>query len=257
MLKHLAMMAVLFACGSVHAQVLHGKDLPTLNNPADHPNTTPVTTSNSTTTTPTIVTEGPNIEAESAKLAGEIRSSGFFLNGQQRQQIEDHITAIRGILFGSTTKNYACVSRDNDGLFPFLLGVRNGVDFKKFDGAVYPTLADCNSAIQSMRISHQYSIACTSRDADGSHPWILIAINEQGSFTRLVSSAVDTLQQCESGLKQVVIGDTQALYCGSKDESGMRPFVSGSFNFETTEARAGAESFSSISECFNFLNGTR
>lgn len=144
-----------------------------------------------------------SIEQDSFRVAHEIRIQGPNLSFEQRTKIAAHLQAIRDTLY-STNSNVAhlCVSRDNDGKNPYVIGFRSGAQIKKVSGTTFVDAASCQLSLDSMKVAQDGILVCITRDGDGRNPWQLGLLDNMGGIQKVAQSNTNTFEDCLNLLKK-------------------------------------------------------
>jgi hypothetical protein len=203
---------------------------------------------------------GADIERDSARLASEIRRHGPGLSASRRDQIAAQLQAIRDILYGhggGSGDSYACVSRDNDGRGPYVIGLRSGISVQRVPGTTYERVVTCESALQGLRQIGSLTLACVSRDNDGRGPWVLGSLDGRGGLAKISASMTSTFESCQSLMDRTVVRGNDALYCASRDNDGRGPYVAASIDIFNGSTQKGRESFSELEACWAFVGSAR
>ncbi|MBS1958630.1 MAG: hypothetical protein JST80_04080 [Bdellovibrionales bacterium] len=204
-----------------------------------------------------------DIVRDSAQLASEIRRESPYLTRAQAAAISEKIQDIRTIIYGGSSGsdlNLTCVSRDNDGRDPWVLGVRDGINVSRLTSAVFANNADCTSAINNAKSFRGVAVTCVSRDNDGRAPFQFATIVNDGGVkaNKVAKSISGSYADCQGTLNRALpsSGRDQLTYCTSRDNDGRAPFVAVNLDIRSGNAQAGSESFNAIDQCWGFL-GTR
>jgi len=157
----------------------------------------------------------------------------------------------------SEPTNLVCVAKDNDGMRPFVIASRVGVQMKKSDTG-FDTMEDCQSALTVARGIQFGSIVCSSRDLDGNNPWDLVFINNDGASQKISPSTTTSFAECLDLSKKMIpsFEKNSAVYCVSRDGDAMAPFYAVNMMVDigsTIKMEQSTDSFQTLQECWAFL----
>lgn len=162
------------------------------------------------------------------------------------------------LFFATVTANaqLVCVSRDNDGISPYVFGIRKDVDIEKIPGTKFGSIQDCQMSLTYARYFRTSALACVSRDGDGMNPWILGMFSYQRGFERIADSASSSLSDCIYLAGRLIHRhhSETVLYCTSRDRDSMGPYVAASINLENGLTRKGSDHFSDLQSCWASLS---
>lgn len=194
------------------------------------------------------------LEREAYRVADEIRREAPYLSSQDQAEISRKLQEIREIIRGGgqSSGQYVCVSRDNDGQNPWVIGVREGVTVTRITQAQYSTKTGCEGALSAARDIRGSLLICTSRDNDGQNPY-QIGLLQGKSLIKVVSSIVSTQSECSEMVRSIRVQGRLATFCGSRDNDGRSPYVAVALDLSTGQVTKGSESFSSIQQCRQFI----
>lgn len=171
------------------------------------------------------------------------------------EQLRDAQLTLRGGLGQGTgnvnTANLSCVSRDNDGMNPYVIAIRDPRDFSvtKVQGLSFKK-EDCERAIRSIRTVRGSSFLCASRDNDGMNPITIYALD---SSLRSVAQKIGSyrgVQECEQALSSALLSRTHLAVCASRDNDGMNPFIRIVYSLQDrTVNRDAGVTYRSMQEC--------
>ncbi|MEM6731036.1 MAG: hypothetical protein AAF658_05745 [Myxococcota bacterium] len=118
--------------------------------------------------------------------------------------------------------SFLCVSRDNDGIAPWVLAKRVGVTITRYDHAVYNTTSSCGVALENTLVLNSGSVwVCASRDRDGINPFALVELAEDAGSPTMVYS---NFGQCVDAVDEAYLDPAGALVCASRDRDGINPW---------------------------------
>lgn len=190
------------------------------------------------------------------QVAEEVSSSERFLSPVQQGQVSRHLEQIRAILNGGGNQPgpspYVCVSRDNDGSRPYVIGYKDFATVVRINGTTQNTLEACEQSIASGRRVFNRLFVCGSRDNDGSRPHALLALNGKEPALKLNNGTLNSIEDCQTVVRSMQVRREGVLYCGSRDNDGSRPFVKMGYRFDGSFDK-GNESYNSLSDCIRTL----
>ena len=196
-----------------------------------------------------------NIVVDAQNLSLEVRRQAPYLNLTQQAQISKEFATIRGILYGQnpgSNASYTCVSRDNDGRDPWVLGIRSGLNVSRIAAGYYKTQGDCTTALNSTRYLNGASLICVSRDNDGASPYQLGVLGND--VTRLPRTMTSSAAACQSLMQALrPTRDGTVVYCTARDNDGAAPYQAVSLNLQNLQVTGGSETYQSMAACQQFL----
>ena len=209
------------------------------------------------------------VEIEAQSVAQEVRQEAPYLTVSQEQEIMEHLRAVRQIIRNGSSHNggdyghghdnegyqeatYTCVARDNDDRAPWVIGVRQGVNVTRINAAQFTTKPDCDNTIKTGRVIRGNNLICLSRDNDGRAPWQLANIDGT-NVQKIPATIVDSLEKCQTFLRDLRPRGVNATFCGSRDNDSRAPYQAINLNIETNEVTRGTELFDSVAKCNAFL----
>jgi hypothetical protein len=200
------------------------------------------------------------IEQEAQSLAYDLQREGRYLSEGQRMQIARNLESIRRIMAGDVGHpnpppsygNYTCVSRDNDGRNPYVLGYRQGVNVTRISGETFNTNQECSVAISQSRQLQGRTVMCVSRDNDGRNPYQLAVLNGT-QISRVQRTMVNSKDECLSLLQTLRPRREGMTFCTSRDNDGRNPYVAAILNLSSNSVQVGTETFSDKASCERFL----
>ncbi|MDG0815324.1 hypothetical protein [Bdellovibrio svalbardensis] len=208
-----------------------------------------------------------SIELKAQTIAQDLQYNGRNLTREQRFEISRNLDAIRRIMKGGSTlplpppppplpaptSNYTCVSRDNDGRNPYVLGIREGINVTRIMAATFSTEAECQGNLNSIRYVGGKSLLCLSRDNDGRNPFLVASLSG-GRISRIIRTVVSTKGECDDLLGNFRPDrNNNVSFCTSRDNDGRVPYVAAILNLNSESIQTGSESFSSLGACKSFL----
>lgn len=192
-------------------------------------------------------------------LLEDIRSEVDFSRASRRdlESIRSQLRDIRETLrYGSGGSNppgagfqLNCLSRDNDGLAPFIASLRDPRDFSEFKipGTVGGK-ENCERAIRQAREVEGVLFICGSRDNDGHNPYHLVMFSLRTKASKAFASFRD-LNECTSMLSQALVSRTHLSLCAARDHDGLRPYARFSMEIRTGEVRSSGATYDSLNAC--------
>ncbi len=144
--------------------------------------------------------------------------------------------------------NYVCVSRDNDGRGPYVFGYKDIANVVRISGTVLNTLEECESGLANARLSEDYLFACVSRDGDGLKPYAFVGLYGANPVLRLRHSNLGNAESCLSSIRSMQVHPEGLVYCGSRDNDGLPPYVRVTYRFTGTYQMGSGEYFT-LGEC--------
>lgn len=185
-------------------------------------------------------------------VADQIRESEYDLTTSQRAEINRDLNrilrALRNDLPGDEySSSYVCVSRDNDGRNPWIIGEKNGVQITRLAGTVFSTKDECETALAKARRTSAGLAICASRDNDGRNPMTVMILTGTAA-KKLPNSTQPDGAACEFVLRNMKVSRKGILYCTSRDNDGRSPFIQMSYQFDGQSARGG-DTYSSMADC--------
>jgi hypothetical protein len=201
-----------------------------------------------------------NIEQKAHEVARDIQRYGRSLTGSERLEVAQKLESISRILRGDNSdvggngnSEYTCVSKDNDGVRPFVIAVRNGIDVQRTNLA-FNSMSECNESLSVKRfVGNRTALVCASKDGDGVRPFQMIAIGA-GGVQKIERTVTNTLAECRALVESLQIDRRgTALLCVSKDSDGVRPFVAAELDVTSKTVRIGTEQFDSKQACDGFI----
>ncbi len=133
----------------------------------------------------------------------------------------------QAITTGDEDYNLICVSRDDDGLSPYSIALRNGpiVEEKRFLIS-YTDNDECKSAIGVQEAEEGNTYICASRDNDGLRPHEIVIVDFSSFHNRYIKTNVvpGTKENCHRALDAKMHSQGSDYMCASKDRDGLRPF---------------------------------
>ncbi len=148
----------------------------------------------------------------------QLRGSEAERDGESYTSAESCYLGIREI----ADDEFTCVSRDNDGAAPYVLAQRIGVDFTRYEHAVYATTLECLEAASApVDLGLGPLWICTSRDEDGDAPFALVERAVDSRPPRLVYGS---LEECTDAASLAVRETDGSLVCASRDRDGIDPW---------------------------------
>lgn len=198
-----------------------------------------------------------SIEQEAARISFQLQRDGRYLAPSQREQIARHLESIDRILEGggqgrNEGGEYTCVSRDNDGRSPYVLGIREGVQITRLKGETFKSEQSCKDTLASARNFARSTIMCVSKDNDGRSPYQLALLNGT-AISRIARTVSGDFQSCQLTLRALRSVRDQAVFCTSRDNDGRSPFVAVDLNVTTGATQVGSETFQDLMSCQRFL----
>lgn len=208
------------------------------------------------------------VELEAQSVAQEVRRAAPYLSVGQEQEILEHLRAVRQILYSGGNSNhghdydgggyksearYTCVARDNDDRAPWVIGVRESVNVTRINTAQFSTKADCDTTLSTGRVIRGNNLICVARDNDGRAPWQLANI-AGSTVTKIPATIVNTLENCQTFLRELRPRGVNAIFCGSRDNDSRAPYQAIIVNIETSQVTRGTELFDTVTKCNDFLN---
>ncbi|MCK6597017.1 MAG: hypothetical protein L6Q37_01525 [Bdellovibrionaceae bacterium] len=201
-----------------------------------------------------------SIQRQSQEIAADLKEEARYLSQDQIQKIARNLESIRRIMNNSSDPtdfpDYSCVSRDNDGRNPYVLGYRNGVDVVRIPGESFSTKEDCQTALASTRQVRRRTLLCVSRDSDGRTPYQL-SILDGAKINKIPYTVSSDKSQCQQTLKELKTQGQNVIFCTSRDNDGRTPYIAISLNLIDISVKKGSETFTNISDCKQFLSGNR
>ena len=150
--------------------------------------------------------------------------------------------------------NLVCVSKDNDGLSPYSITLRNGpVEEKRFLVS-YQTIDECKSAIEIREAVEGSTYICAPKDNDGLAPFEILIVDFGNSHSRYIktNAILGTKKNCDQALNAKVLSKGSDHVCASKDADGLNPF--GLFRLErNANSQLVGGVFSGFEECLGSL----
>lgn len=203
----------------------------------------------------------PSIEVVGQRVASDIVRFGRSLGPNDRAEVSRHLDAISRILGGqgqggggfTQGPEYTCVSRDNDGANPYVIGIKDRIQVTRIKNAQFSSQGECQSTLQSIRSVGYNSMLCLSRDNDGSNPYLLSVLNGS-NVTRIVKTVVQSKAECDGLLQNLQPRQNAATFCTSRDNDGAAPYVAASLDLSTLTLQLGTESFQTKSVCQQFID---
>tara|TARA_R110000868_G_scaffold117600_13_gene312445 strand:+ start:15312 stop:15995 length:684 start_codon:yes stop_codon:yes gene_type:complete len=149
--------------------------------------------------------------------------------------------------------NLSCISRDNDGRDPYVLGVKDPITLSvtKLPHSNIGQEANCREVKDSAVSIRESIFACVSKDNDGRDPWS-IAHFKDGKFEGNINN-LGKLSDCSKSLSRALRSSQAVAFCASRDNDGRAPWVQMSVVVESGEThRAG--SYDTLDKCLNSKN---
>lgn len=202
--------------------------------------------------------EKMHIEQEAQAVASILQREGRYLSQSQRSEIAKNLLNIRRIILNGDSGRdqdqgeYQCVSRDNDGMNPYVIGYRDGVNITRIQGEQYPNIAECKASLASTRRLSGVTLMCVSKDRDGMNPFQLARFSGS-DFSRIERTVTKTKNECLSFLQSLTPRRGQVLFCTSRDNDGMNPYVAVGLNLRSGALQVGTEVFTKKESCQRFL----
>lgn len=197
---------------------------------------------------------------EAAELARELRANENSLSSTQEVQISRHLRSIRQVMNSDPANpgrpgenSYVCVSRDNDGRDPWMLGVRDFTNVVRISGTVVQTKQECENNLKNSRYIRGGLLTCFSRDNDGRDPWIMNFLGRDNSLIRLNRAVSTSYQDCANTIRDTKVTREGILYCASRDSDGRSPYVIVGYRTDGSGSQVGNETYSSYEQCRSSL----
>ncbi|MBX3039096.1 MAG: hypothetical protein KF789_00140 [Bdellovibrionaceae bacterium] len=199
------------------------------------------------------------LKNEILNLLEDIRSEVDFSRASRRdlENIRSQLREIRETLrYGSGGGNQpgqryqlSCISRDNDGVNPFIASLRDPSDFSetKIPGTV-GNRESCERAINQAREVEGVLFVCGSRDNDGHNPYALVMFSLRTKAAKTFASFRD-LNECTTMLSQALVSRTHLSVCAAKDNDGMKPYTRLSIEIRTGDVRSSGATYDSLNSC--------
>tara|TARA_R110000868_G_scaffold68518_7_gene202571 strand:- start:9388 stop:10074 length:687 start_codon:yes stop_codon:yes gene_type:complete len=149
--------------------------------------------------------------------------------------------------------NLSCISRDNDGRDPYVLGVKDPITLSvtKLPHSNIGPEVNCREVKESAVKVRESIFACVSKDNDGRDPWS-IAHFKDGKFEGNINN-LGKLSDCAMAMQRSIQSSQAIAFCASRDNDGRAPWVQMSVVAETGEThRAG--SYDTLVKCLNSKN---
>lgn len=187
------------------------------------------------------------------RVADQISSRASTLSPDQLQQISRLLRRIDQVMDGNPSQqlgHLTCVARDNDGQNPYVMAIREGINFTQIQGSVTNSLQDCQNQIQSILQKAGMSLICVSRDNDGMAPFKLGLLNLNSASVVSQGSQIvyNSRASCQAAAQQSHQTNGGVIVCGSRDGDGMSPFNQYLLG-PSGQVQRGNASFNSMSEC--------
>ncbi|HRO68464.1 MAG TPA: hypothetical protein PL182_12915 [Pseudobdellovibrionaceae bacterium] len=143
----------------------------------------------------------------------------------------------------------SCISRDNDGMNPFVVSLRDPSDFSetKIPGTV-GSKENCERAISQAREVEGVLFICGSRDNDGQNPYGLVMFSLRTKAAKTFASFRD-LNECATMLSQALVSRTHLSVCASRDNDGLRPYTRLSIEIRSGDLRSSGATYDSLNSC--------
>jgi hypothetical protein len=195
------------------------------------------------------------VARDAAEVAREVSYAENYLSPSQEIEIQQHLQAIRNVLKGSPggsqpgKENYVCVSRDNDGRNPWMLGVRDFTNIVRIPGTVTNTKEDCEKNLNNTRLVRGGLLACFTRDDDGRNPWRMNFLGFDNRLILLDRAITNDYQTCVRTTNDTKITRDGILYCASRDEDGRNPYVIVGYRMDGSGSSVGNETYFTYEQC--------
>ncbi|NCN27774.1 hypothetical protein GW915_09380 [bacterium] len=191
------------------------------------------------------------------EVASEVDLAEYRLSPSQKQEIARNLNDILRSLDGRgrpprEQTRLVCVSRDDDGRAPYMIGVKEDlVTIKKVSKTVIQDKEDCEQIVEKARLARMGTLVCGTRDNDGRSPFILLLLDTKNAVARsLAYSATSSKEQCLAQLNDAVIYRESFGFCGSRDNDGRAPWSIVLVD-KDGQTRKGNDTYSSYEECAN------
>lgn len=197
----------------------------------------------------------------------EIRRLGNIVNnnlpGQYRAPLQTSVERLeaisRVVCSGGNIPSYppraeyTCVSRDNDGMAPYVFAIRQGIDVLRIRTEQFRSLQDCTQTLNSARFEFGRYLMCVSRDNDGQNPYQIAALAGD-VLTKIQGTVVRSKSDCDQTLAKLRADRSgQAVLCVSRDQDGQSPYTAISIDLTSLSVQRGSESFRTVAECERFI----
>lgn len=149
------------------------------------------------------------------------------------------------------TDNLSCVSRDNDGMNPFVIAIRDPRTFatSKVSGISFRK-EDCERAIRNIRTVRGSAFICAARDNDGMAPFVIYALDSSLRNIAQKLGSARSIAECEQTLSSALLSRTHMSICGARDNDGMAPFIRTIYSLQDrTVTRDTSIAYRSMQEC--------
>lgn len=194
-------------------------------------------------------------------LLEDIRSEVDFSRASRRdlENIRAQLREIRETLrYGTGGGNQpgqrpqlSCISRDNDGMNPFVASLRDPSDFSqtKIPGTV-GSKENCERAINQAREGEGVLFICGSRDNDGQNPYSLVMFSLRTKAAKTFASFRD-LNECTTMLSQALASRTHLSVCAARDNDGQKPYTRVTIEIRSGDVRSSGAVYDSLNSCVN------
>ncbi len=169
------------------------------------------------------------------------------------RRVKNSLKRSLNILQGGTTNPPArglllCISRDNDGRDPYILGMKDPRTLQtlRIINTNVGNKAQCKQVVQNYRQGGQFTIACVSKDNAGKDPWSPTLLGNGRMIKKL--NSLGALPNCIASINNAVITNYAMGICLSRDNDGKSPFVKAVLSFSDLSVTYG-EQFSKLAEC--------
>ena len=196
-------------------------------------------------------------ETRTQEVFDDLKQQTSVMSDDQKRQVMGHLLAISQILDSGASdraSSYGCVSRDNDGASPWVIGFKSGINVTRMNETKFSSLSDCQSALSSGRQTPAGLLLCISRDNDGNQPWQMTFVKGQ-MVERISQTTMSNFSTCQQTIRrsQYKYILNQLNFCTSRDGDGMNPYVAASIDLASKSLQKGTEMFQSMDACFSFL----
>lgn len=142
-----------------------------------------------------------------------------------------------------------CISRDNDGRSPFIIGIRDEqtLQVTRMSALVFDSTAACQEAIDNTARFGPNVYLCASRDADGKRPISLYSVD----FARAqkLPLVFDSTQDCTGTVQRARVTSQVLAICASRDHDGRSPFRAFTINHATRNITPVGDIYQDLGTC--------